>query len=640
MAFLTPVFLALSALAVPVVILYMLKLRRREVEVSSVMLWQMLLRDREANSPWQRLRRNLLLLLQLLLLALLVISLARPFLSVPAFARGTLIVLLDASASMTATDAAPTRFDFAKAAIRELIDGLASDSRMSLIVVGRQPEVLAAGTGDKDTLRAALNSAVVTQGTADWEAAFALAGGAARAGLLADTRIVIFSDGGLPENLPPLPGDVRYVPIGSSADNLGFEALSLRPAGKGPQLFARLANYGEADRTAIVSISIGGDLFSAQQLTVPARGSADLTLADLPDEPATYSAALSAPLSTPGAEAGAAFDSFALDDTAWAVYQPPTSGRVLVLSPGNIFLEQILTALPGLQPFRASPSAPLPTDPFDLYVYDSVTETVKLPATELLIVNPISSTLFIVGETFTNTKLARVAPNDPLTQYLDWGGVNILQARRVEVPDWARVLVEAEGGPLVFAGETGGRRVAVITFRLQDSDLPLQLAFPVLMSNLISYLAPAQTFSAPDGLRPGETLLIKPRGGDAAIAIDDPAGERFAAQSTEAGVLFTNTDKLGVYTVVSNQSLLGSFAVNLFDATESDIRPAATIKVGRADVAATQREEVGQLEIWPWLALAAFALLLLEWWVYQRGATLPAAPGVLGWLRRKKLVNG
>jgi hypothetical protein len=101
-------------------------------------------------------------------------------------------------------------------------------------------------------------------------------------------------------------------------------------------------------------------------------------------------------------------------------------------------------------------------------------------------------------------------------------------------------------------------------------------------------------------------------------------------------VLFTSSDKLGVYTVVSNQSVLGSFAVNLFNATEGNIRPATTIKVGRADVAATPREEVGQLEIWPWLALAAFALLLLEWWIYHRGATLPAAPGVLGWFRRRK----
>ena len=70
--FLTPLAFLLGLLALPILVLYMLKMRRRQVEVSSVLLWQRLLRDREANAPWQRLKRNLLLILQLLLLAALV----------------------------------------------------------------------------------------------------------------------------------------------------------------------------------------------------------------------------------------------------------------------------------------------------------------------------------------------------------------------------------------------------------------------------------------------------------------------------------------------------------------------------------------------------------------------------------------
>jgi len=226
-SFLSPLALLFGLLAVPILILYMLKLRRREVEVSSVMLWQMLLRDREANAPWQRLKRNLLLLLQLLLLAALVIALARPFLRVPTIAAGTVVVLLDASASMNATDVEPNRFEAAKAAARQLMDGLSSDGKMSLLLVGHQPEVLASATNDKDVLRAALGKAHVSEESADWEAAFALASGAVRAASIEHSTVVIISDGGLPSNrnLPPLPGAVRYVPVGASADNLAIEAL-------------------------------------------------------------------------------------------------------------------------------------------------------------------------------------------------------------------------------------------------------------------------------------------------------------------------------------------------------------------------------------------------------------------------------
>jgi len=633
MSFLTPLFLALLALAVPIIVLYMLKLRRREVEVSSTLLWQMLLRDREANAPWQKLKRNLLLFVQLLLLTALVLALARPFFWVQAIATGTVVVVLDASASMRATDLVPNRFEAARVAVQQLIDGLPAESQMTLILAGHQPEVLASATSDKTVLREALSRAATFAGPANWEAALALAAGAVRLGPVDNATTVIVSDGGLPSGLPALPGEVRYLPIGRASDNLALIALALRPAEGGPQLFAKVANYGDAERSVIVSFYEGEQLFSAQQVTVAPGKTGDVILTELPEAPAVYEARLS----VLGAD-GQAIDAFPLDDRAWTVYQPPSAGRALLVSPGNVFLEQVLTALPGLTPFRSLPGAPIPTDPFDLYVFDGVISG-TLPAADLLLINPSSNALFTVGAAFTNTHSVSVRPNDPLTRYLDWDAVHILRAFETETPAWARTLVQAEGGPLVFAGEVGGRRVAVVMFDLHDSDLPLQVTYPILMANLINYLAPAENFSAPDGLRPGDTLTIRPSGGDAVIGIQDPTGARFATATTEAGVLFAETYELGVYTVLSNQSLLGSFAVNLFDPAESNIRPVDVIRVGRSDVVATVREEQGQLEIWPWVAGVAFVLLLLEWWLYQRGATLPSMPGWRGFFSRKKMAE-
>ncbi|MBX7253364.1 MAG: VWA domain-containing protein, partial [Candidatus Promineofilum sp.] len=129
MALLAPAALALALLAVPILLLYMLRLRRREQPVSSTWLWRELVRDRAANAPWQRLRRNLLLFLQLLILAALVLALARPALRRPGLG-GNLIVLLDASASMRASDGRPTRFDDARAAVERLISSLSGDDRL------------------------------------------------------------------------------------------------------------------------------------------------------------------------------------------------------------------------------------------------------------------------------------------------------------------------------------------------------------------------------------------------------------------------------------------------------------------------------------------------------------------------------
>src|SRR5919108_335228 len=167
MQFLTPLAFLLTSLAIPIILLYMLKLRRKQVQVSSTWLWVQLLRDQQANAPWQKLRRNLLLILQLLILAALVLALARPALQVPAVAAGSVIVLLDASASMNATDVRPSRFEEARSSVQELINGLSGTSAMTLILVGATPQTLISAESDTSRLGNALDKADATQRQAD-----------------------------------------------------------------------------------------------------------------------------------------------------------------------------------------------------------------------------------------------------------------------------------------------------------------------------------------------------------------------------------------------------------------------------------------------------------------------------------------
>src|SRR3954454_5394224 len=125
----------------------MLRLRRQEIVVSSSMLWRQVLQDRQANAPWQRLRRNLLLYLQLLVLALLVLSIARPFWLTNAAAAGNMIVVLDGSASMQASDGASSgpvisRFAAAQREASSLASSLGPDERMTVILAGTSPQTV------------------------------------------------------------------------------------------------------------------------------------------------------------------------------------------------------------------------------------------------------------------------------------------------------------------------------------------------------------------------------------------------------------------------------------------------------------------------------------------------------------------
>lgn len=646
MTFLAPLSLLLGLLALPIVLLYMLKLRRREVQVSSTLLWQALLRDRQANTPWQKLKRNLLLFLQLLILAGLVLALARPALFVPVVEAGSMVVLLDSSASMAATDVEPNRFEAARQIVRGLINGLEPGARMTLIQVASQPVVLAAGERDPQSLLLALENARLSSEDASWGTAFALAAGAVPAMNERSASIVILSDGGLPETgLPGLPGEVRYVPIGESGENLAISALALRPSGDRAELYARVSNFGQVERAVILSFYLDNELFHVQTLRIPPNGNQGVSLGDIPTSAQIVRAQLSAPSEANG-DQEAPLDFLALDDTAFAVNQANSQRRVLLFTEGNFFLDSLLASLPGLRAYRALPEVDaageptgrfqLPQESFDLYVFDrllpgsAALNSMEIPDQgNLLLIEPPTNPLFAVTGVFTPTLTARVE-NHPLTEYLDWSTVSVRQARKVQLPAWAEPLVRAAEGPLVIVGETEGRRVAVLTFDLHESDLPLQIAYPVLFASLMDYLVPAQAFDA-TGLKPGGSLEILVPPGVEQVAIAAPNDTVYALTPTQEGFFFSNTQDLGVYAVnflKADSQSAAYFAVNQFSSVESHILPAAAIQIGRSSVSASGQAELGRRELWPWLGALAFLVLLIEWWVYHRRLTLPRA----GWL--------
>ncbi len=599
----------------------MLRLRRREILVSSTLLWQKLLRDREANAPWQKLRRNLLLFLQLIILLALVFALARPFIPIPALASGNTVVLLDASASMQANDVEPTRFNAAKAEANQIINDLSGSSQMTLIKVGQTANVLTPATNDKNALRQALETALADPSGADWQAAFALASGAVQ-GSRDNGRILIISDGGLPGDLPPLPAEAIYVPVGDSDANLAISALATRPTASGIQLFASVTNHGNAQQETLLSLILDGTLFDSRHVTIPANSNVNATW-DLPDGTQTIQAHLSDQTN----------DTLPLDDSAWAVHEGGISNRVLLVTEGNRFLEQVYGVLPGVEAFKAPPDTDLITDEngspqFDLYVFDGILLPEPPPAADLLIINPPTGTdndLLTVSGVFSDTTAIRLA-NSPLLQFVDWREVNIREAKEVLAP-WADPLVQAEGGALLLTGERNGHRIAILPFSLNDSDLPLQIAFPILMANITSWLNPGRAFDAPTGLQPGDPVSIVPGAGTTAVLVTKPNGTGWQMDVGEEPVFFTETDQLGLYSVMlrdaNGDRPAGSFAVNLFNPAESAIEPAASITIGQTTVETEPEGDIGQREFWPWLLAIALVILLIEWWVHYRGTRRP-----------------
>jgi Ca-activated chloride channel homolog len=297
---------------------------------------------------------------------------------------------------------------------------------------------------------------------------------------------------------------------------------------------------------------------------------------------------------------------------------------VLMVTQGNGFLEKSLGLIQSVKLFKTAPEGYAPSDGFGLTVLDTFIPQ-ELPKGNLLLFAPPNSPLVPVSGTLAYPAIGQVAVNDPLLRFVDLSNLHVAAAQRIITPAWARVLVQTTSGdPLILAGETDGRRIVVVAFDLHQTDLPLQVAFPILTANLVEWLQPSTTVDAPPQLGAGDPISIRPLPEADEIVVTPPGeGARSTTLQPTGQVTFAGTDTLGVYTVqqMAKGKPLGEaerFAVNLFSRDESNITPRPDLTLAGTGGQAPTGSVEQPLEIWPWVLLASLALLAVEWWFYNR----------------------
>ena len=624
----------LAGVPVGIIALYFLKLKRRPVRVPSTLLWRKSLEDLHVNSLFQRLRRNLLLFLQLLAVALAMLALAGLRSKGTSGQGQRYVLMIDNSASMSATDVPPSRLAEAKEKARRVVSAMDGDDLAMVISFAETARVVSNYTGDKRVLHQRIDSITPTQSTTSLREALQVASGLANPskqigeGVVATSaiqtpKLLIYTDGGFADvegfslgNLEPEvvvigPPPPPYSPpaeasplsdakarVHNPSDNVAIVALQARINDEKPdvyQLFGRVHNFrAEKVETEAQLLRHAADkpgteavLIDAIALSLPAQSDQSFKF-DIPD---TGLAELEVRLTVK--------DALEVDNRAYAIVGNARKAQVLAITAGNRYLADAFntpTATMVADVRIASPeeakgeelAREIRGGRFDLIIFDAVRPDAA----------PEANTLYLgalpPGPAYPNARTVQQPVildwniSHPLMQYIrDLSLVFVAKANLVEPPAGSTTLIESNQGPLAFTTPREGFTDTVVLFPLLDGTTPnttwfRYISFPLFLLNSMQAMGNVREGTGDELRSPGRPVVLRAEtlGKDVLVTPADGRSTERLPRTPQGTFVYNQAASTGLYRARWEPSGLLPFVVNLFDFRESDLAPRGLVPDG------------------------------------------------------------
>ncbi len=585
----------LAGVGVLIWLLYLIKPRARRVVIASTLLWRSVLRDRRARDDWWRWLVSLLL--ALVTGMSLALALTRPELRALGAVHQRIVVILDNSASMAArTRDGSTRWRHALEGARRVIERAGPGSEVLVLdTAGRAP--LTGFLPPEQALEQVGRVPLSSQASGRMPP---LPVGTAITGAH------LFTDGVGVDDAPP--GTVVHS-VFEPADNVAITGFEARPVPGDPtryEAFIQIVNASASEKRVTLEIVGVAGFHLERELQV----SGAATVNQLLDVSHFDQGVLRAQVRSNG-------DALDLDDTAYCVVAPHRTRRILLVTNGNVFLEDALRALPGVAVTVRSPAELTALPAFDAYVFDRYAPREPPTAGALLFRPPGAAWLYTNLRPVSRPTVASWDESHTLTAGVTWRDLRLESAQLADAePSAAIVTARGAGGDhsaagaLVMAGRARARWVEV-GFALQDSNFPLQSGFPVFLGSALSWLTET-TRVVSENLGRIEVPI-------ADAQVRDSRDNRVATTPTARGTLF-EAQRPGVYVASGRQQRLIVVA-NAIDPRATQINH-SRLGPQPADLQPARRPRRSWPEPWMWLLALAAVLLTVEWATFSRRITV------------------
>lgn len=572
-----------------VILLYILKRKYREVQVSSSLLWKEAYKNTQANTPWEKLRVNIMMILQILIILLLIFALMSPFLKFGGKTYKNLIVVIDTTASMsTLYDKDKTRLEAGKQIAEDYIKSIKENTNKY---------ILAFNGGSNIETKNTIDEIVQTYGSGDISSTLSYVRSLGEG--LEEYEVLVVSDKKV--DLGDIKGKV--VSLANSGENAAITNLSHKYSENKMKVIATVKNTGNTDYTGEFSLYNGEELVKVESLDLPKGASKTLNF-ELENFNGEY---LKGELSNK--------DLIACDNTYYDVIRNNKGKKILLVTEKNVFLEKSFNNIENVELYKTNDVNNITEDSYDLYVFDGVIPKVMPKKGSILFINPTSNEFFKVENKDELGQATGVEKE--LSNYTKDINFTLSNYKNIEVPYFGKAFLKVDENTIGFIGELNGRSIGALGFDVHNTDFALKKEFPILIYELGEKLIKSGVLYK-NNYKAGEEILIKGTPNGKNLKVKAPDKNYIGVTQ---GSKYDSISKLGIYKVEEesneNEKTEEMFSVNFPTDTESNL---SEENIGEQNNLKSEIKILKKgLSLVPLLLLLALIGLLSEWILYLKG---------------------
>ncbi|WP_238882414.1 BatA and WFA domain-containing protein [Clostridium sp. YIM B02551] len=589
--------LVFSLALVGIILLYMLKQKRKSEDVPSLILWKEVYRNIKAKSPWEKLRKNILMILQLIIVALLIFSLLEPITLLGGKEFRNLIIVFDITGSMKAKVQEKSKFELAQEEMEKLISSTKEGANVTILTSGKYSKVELSNEKNKSVILDKIKTLSPEDTTGKIEDSLSLVKSLCNA--QEGSEVVFLTDKDFP--IEGINGNV--INLSSKGNNASVDLVSYKETDKGISVISKITNRGAYEYEGDFSLYGDDKLLAVKEINLSKDESKVLTF-ELESKNISI---LKGELSEK--------DAISEDNTYYSFVKREENQKVLLLSEKNLFMEKALKTVKGIEVSKVDSLQNYnPKDEYDIYIFDGVIPD-KLPEKgNIIFINAPSNEFFkVANEVEGGNGNAKI--DTPLTDKIKNLKFGVKSINQIQKEGYLKGFLSIKDREEAFYGEKDGRKIIAIPFKLSDSDIVLKPEFPIMVHNFINYLSLGGILSSGE-FSAGESVPLNPNidGGD--INITNPKGKEKSMPIRFPMKEFEETNEVGIYKVtqdIKGEKKEEKFGVNFPSSEESDVTEEGSERGDNKEFKVR-----GGRNLTEYMVILSLIVLMIEWFIYTK----------------------